>query len=168
MKHSNHSYMQHYNGSFWDWILTEIMIRLISFKVTVVSMVLFGLGVIAPTQKMFIVLMTLVAFNILTGLMAAYKEAGSLIAFWRERFDSGKVKVTIFKLTCYSIFVITSFIIEKFVFENTGTLSIAVSLMGVYEFVSIVKNIDRTLDTSFYEAFASTLSSLKNKITTKK
>lgn len=158
----------HLHESFWDWITVEVMLRWINLKFSFVSFIWVILGIISPAKDMFILVMTFVTFNILTGLMAEYKEAGSFRSFWCERVDGHKLKFTVFKLLAYGMFIISSFIIERYIFKHTGLLNMAVGLMAMVEFTSMVKNIDRTLDTTFLDYLTDAITVIKEKIGKKK
>lgn len=98
------------------------------------TVLLGALAVLAPIQPLLVTVGVLIAADTVTGIMAAHKRG--------ERIKSSGLGRAIVKLFVYQTVLITGFLMEQYLLQDTGIpiIKLLAGIIGLTEFLSLLEN----------------------------
>jgi len=94
------------------------------------------LGIFAPAKDLFIAVGILIVADLVTGIMAAYKEG--------KPITSAAIRRTVSKMVVYNIAVGSGFLVQHYLMADLMPVSsIVSSAIGLAELKSILENLDK-------------------------
>lgn len=99
------------------------------------SALIASIAILAPIHALLIVTSILIAADTITGILAAYHR--------KEKINSRSFGRIIVKLLLYNLFIIASFLVEKYVLLDTIQFTrIAVAIIALTELYSVLENVE--------------------------
>lgn len=107
---------------------------MIQYKISLVEILLVGIGILAPLNATMIVISLLVLLDLGAGIYKAYKKSIPI--------SSKRMGHTISKIVFYNIAIISAYLIELYIIGSTVHLTKVVSsVIALVEFKSILENV---------------------------
>lgn len=147
------------------YYLHEIELFLLNIKLVVFYFFGVTVGFLTPLKTTYVVISVLVFFDIVTALLYEFKQSDSFSDFFRNRFQSNKLKDTAYKLILYGVLLIVSKVLESKVIHTSGLVQAAYGYIASIEAKSIIENVDKTLGTKFSEFINKSIDAFKDKAT---
>lgn len=118
------------------------------------KLLLSVLAVFAPIKSLIFSIGFVAFMDLLTGIMAA-KQRG-------EKIESAKSRRTIVKLLGYQMAIITGFVIEKYMVDNSLPITkIIAGAISTVELQSVLENLQAVTGVDFWEKFKNLLNKPK-------
>jgi phage-related holin len=106
------------------------------------SIIIASIAILAPIHALLIVTSVLIAADTITGILAAYHR--------KEKITSRSFGRIIVKLLLYNLFIIASFLVEKYILLETVQFTrIAVAIIALTELYSVLENVESATGISF-------------------
>ncbi len=108
---------------------------------------------IAPIQSTLLAVCLLVVADAVTGIIASMKRG--------ERFSSSKFSASIVKLLFYTLLILVSHMIEKYLVPEIPFLQLSIYFIVFYEFSSFIENVGVITGRDLFTWFKESLNKLK-------
>lgn len=106
--------------------------------------IMTGFAVVLGIKPVLVTIGVLISIDLILGLYAAIKQG--------EKIESKKLANTVSKGIVYHLFIISAFIIEKFIFNgHIPMLEITAGFISLIELKSISENVDKIIGLNLFD-----------------
>lgn len=146
--------MSQFNNDFAPYIKHLLYDVLLQTKYWFFYFGVMAFAYFQPIIPFFLAASGLIVLDLLTALFVVWYNSDGFCDFFRVKFESDKLKRTVFKLIFYGILLIIAHIISHPIFGGEQLMTPAIGLIAAVEVKSVLENIDSVLGTKFSELLA--------------